>query len=158
MNRLVLCRVTACAALLLAGGTPHAARAQVAAAPPAAPGVASPVDSARLPLFDAVQRALAQYPATAAARAEHDRATAVAAEAKAARWPRLSIDGATTQFQEPMIVAPLHGFDVRTPPQFERTLVQGHATASWPCSTAAHAVRALIARPIWWMWRPPRRR
>jgi outer membrane protein TolC len=50
---------------------------------------------------------------------------------QAARLPRLQIEAGGTRFQEPMIVAPLHGFDLMSPPQFDALLLQGRATASY---------------------------
>ena len=38
--------------------------------------------------------------------------------------PRLNSSLTLTRFQEPMVVAPLHGFDPTSPPQFDRGLVQ----------------------------------
>jgi outer membrane protein len=88
-------------------------------------------DSARLTLSDAVDRALRTHPSVAAARAQRDRAGAELGEAKATRLPRLSLDASVNQFQLPMVVAPLHGFDPRNPPLFDRTLVQSGLSALW---------------------------
>jgi outer membrane protein len=88
-------------------------------------------DSGRLTLTDAVDRALRTHPTVASARAQRDRAAAEVGEATATRSPRVSLDAAVNQFQLPMVVAPLHGFDPRNPPLFDRTLVQSGLTAAW---------------------------
>ncbi|MFQ5746902.1 MAG: TolC family protein [Gemmatimonadota bacterium] len=78
-----------------------------------------------LTVSEAVRLALADHPSVGASRAELREADAAIGEAKAAWLPRLTADGSLTRFQEPMIVAPLHGFDFRRPPDFDRNLVQG---------------------------------
>lgn len=88
-------------------------------------------DTSRLTLPVAVRRALSQYPTVAAARAGRDRALADLGEASASRLPRLVLDASLTQFQEPMVVFPLHGFDPRNPPLFDRTLIQSGVSLSW---------------------------
>lgn len=88
-------------------------------------------DTSRLTLTTVVERALAAYPTVAAARAARERAGAELGEAKAALLPRLSLDGSLTRFEEPMVVLPLHGFDVRNPPVFDRTLIQSGLSLSW---------------------------
>ena len=88
-------------------------------------------DSGRLSLTDAVDRALRTHPTVAAARAQRDRAAAEVGEARATRLPRVTLDASVNQFQLPMVVAPLHGFDPRNPPLFDRTLVQSGISAFW---------------------------
>jgi outer membrane protein len=90
-------------------------------------------DTTGLSLTGAVTRALAAYPSVAAARAVRDRASAEAAEARAARMPRVVLDASLMRFQEPMLVLPLHSIPGpgQPPPRFDRTLVQAQATASW---------------------------
>jgi multidrug efflux system outer membrane protein len=88
-------------------------------------------DTARLTLTAVVDRALAGHPSVAAARAAVDRAEAEVDEAQAARRPRLALDMSLNQFQEPMVVQPLHGFDPRNPPHFDRTLLQSGLQLSW---------------------------
>lgn len=85
----------------------------------------APTVPARLELPGAVALALRTHPAVGAARALHESARAAIGEAGAGRWPSLVADGTTTRFEEPMVVAPLHGFDPTRPPAFDRTLVQG---------------------------------
>lgn len=96
--------------LLLAAalGSTHAATAQ-------SPG---------LTLEGAVRLALGRHPsvtATAEAVAGASRGTR---EARAARLPQLRVDASATRFEEPMVVAPLHGIDPQSPPLFDETLVQ----------------------------------
>ncbi|HKJ03195.1 MAG TPA: TolC family protein, partial [Longimicrobiales bacterium] len=64
-------------------------------------------------------------PAVGAAQARVDGAAATHAAARAAYLPTVAGSAGLTRFQEPMVVAPLHGFDPMNPPAFDRTLVQG---------------------------------
>lgn len=93
----------------------------------------APAGSSRAPqeLLDAVRAALAAHPSLVAAGARADAAEALAREASAQRLPHLSADWAATRFAEPMIVAPLHGFDPQRPPRFERVLLQGGVTLGY---------------------------
>lgn len=84
-----------------------------------------------LTLRGAARTALESHPLRGLPLAERDRAAAGVREARAAWLPRLSTEWAGTQHQEPMIVRPLHGFDPMSPPEFDRTLVQGGVSASW---------------------------
>jgi outer membrane protein TolC len=84
-----------------------------------------------LELREAARLALAAHPAALAARASVEGARGATAEARAATLPWLSIDGLAVRHQEPMVVAPLHGFDPLQPPVFERTLVQGSVSAGY---------------------------
>ena len=78
-----------------------------------------------LSLLDAADSALATHPSVLAARARVDGADAGSRRGRAASYLP-SVVGASSfaRFQEPMVVAPLHGFDPRFPPDFNRTLVQ----------------------------------
>ena len=78
-----------------------------------------------LTVQEAVSLALARHPAVARAEANAERGSHVTREAQAARLPQVSLESSVTRFQEPMVVAPLHGFDARNPPVFGRTLAQG---------------------------------
>jgi outer membrane protein TolC len=84
-----------------------------------------------LTLEQAVSASLARHPAMVEAEASSGRAEAGAREVHASRLPALSLEANLTQFQEPMVVAPLHGFDPRTPPVFDRLLAQGALTAAY---------------------------
>lgn len=86
---------------------------------------------ARIGLAQVVDRALASHPTIGAARAMIDRAGADAADARSARLPRLNVDASLNQFEEPMVVLPLHGFNPQNPPLFDRSLVQSGVTFGW---------------------------
>jgi outer membrane protein TolC len=117
-------RASACAAALLAVlvsvAVPTRATAQTGA------GAA---DS--LTLLDAVRAALAERPALGVAAAARDAAAADRTRAASDWWPRLSLDAGLTRFEEPMLVSPLHGFDLASIPDFDRTLVDATLGARW---------------------------
>jgi outer membrane protein len=81
-------------------------------------------DSSRLTLQTMVDRALKTHPAVAAAQAGVDRSTADLNDARSHLLPVLSFDGSLNRFEKPMVVAPLHGLDLRNPPLFDRTPYQ----------------------------------
>ncbi|HEY7472818.1 MAG TPA: TolC family protein [Gemmatimonadota bacterium] len=93
------------------------------------PASASQVDS--LTLLDAVGRALSERPALGAAAAARDAARADRARVAGDWWPRLSLEAGLMRFEEPMLVSPLHGFDLRSIPDFDRTLVDAALGARW---------------------------
>lgn len=78
-----------------------------------------------LTLGAALRAALAHHPRMAAADAVLDGAAAGLGEAAAARLPSLGMDGTFMRYGEPMVTAPLHGFNPLAPPAFDRTLLQG---------------------------------
>ncbi|MFP4623632.1 MAG: TolC family protein, partial [Gemmatimonadota bacterium] len=88
-------------------------------------------DGGPLRLDEVVGSALATHPEIAGARAELGAAAAEAGQVRAARWPTVAVSGLGTRYQEPMVVAPLHGFDPMAPPAFDETLYQGHASAEY---------------------------
>jgi TolC family type I secretion outer membrane protein len=88
-------------------------------------------DTTALTLASVLDRALAAYPTVAAARARADGAAADVGVTRAAWLPQLSVAGSVSRFQEPMVVAPLHGFDPLNPPEFDRTLIQPQVSFSW---------------------------
>jgi outer membrane protein len=92
-----------------------------------APG--TPAD--QLSLGEAVRLALVSYPAVGAADAGVDRATGARREAAARWYPAVAVSGSATRFEQPMIVRPLRSFDPTSPPDFDRTLVQGQATVAY---------------------------
>ncbi len=94
-------------------------------------GDARPGAGAALTLPDAVALALATHPAVGQARAQREMASAGLAQARSALLPTLSSQGSLARFQEPMVVAPLHGFDPMHPPEFDRSLVQGSLALSY---------------------------
>ncbi|MFN2316782.1 MAG: TolC family protein [Gemmatimonadales bacterium] len=85
----------------------------------------------RITMHEAVARALAHHPSITAAAHALAGARAGVSESAGARWPQLRLEAAATRFQEPMVVAPLHGFDPQSPPLFDRTLVQFTLGASY---------------------------
>lgn len=96
------------------------------------PGPAQAQDSAvTLSLAQAARRALATHPATRAAAARFEGAEAAVGEARAARLPSVSLSASATTWSDPMLVAPLHGFDPAAAPAFDETLIQGGVTASY---------------------------
>jgi len=77
-----------------------------------------------LSLLDAVDSALATHPSVLAARARVDGADAGRDAARASYLPSVVGASSFSRYEKPMVVAPLHGFDPRFPPDFNRTLVQ----------------------------------
>jgi outer membrane protein TolC len=92
---------------------------------------ASHVRAQSLTLPDAVDAALASHPSVSAAESRVDAAAGAGGVARAARFPGATVQGTLTRFQEPMIVAPLHGFDLTNVPDFDRTIVQGQLTVGY---------------------------
>lgn len=84
-----------------------------------------------LTLEEAVRRALERSPRVEMARAQHAAALAGRTEAAGARFPQLGLATSAMRFEQPMIVAPLHGLDLRRPPVFDRTLLQGSISLSY---------------------------
>jgi outer membrane protein len=78
-----------------------------------------------LVLMDAVDMGLSAHPRIRAAEANESASFAAIGRAKADKYPFINSQASLTQFQKPMIVAPLHGFDPTNPPQFEKTLIRG---------------------------------
>lgn len=84
-----------------------------------------------LSLIEAVQLGLAHHPRANTARAYEDATNARRRGAASARFPSVSLEGSAMGFQEPMIVAPLHGFDPTQPPVFARFLMQSRLLAHY---------------------------
>lgn len=84
-----------------------------------------------LTLVRAATLALEAHPSVEIARQDAQGAEATASEARAAWLPSLSAGGSVSRFQEPMVVAPFHGFDPGSAPDFDRTLIQGSLTLSY---------------------------
>lgn len=119
-----------CAALVLAA--PAAAQS----AGPASGIVAGAeqfrtTQSNALTLTAVVRHALEAYPAVSAARAGLDRAESAAGEVASTRYPFAALDASLSHFQEPMVVAPFHGFSPGALPDFEETLVQAGLTVGY---------------------------
>jgi outer membrane protein TolC len=84
-----------------------------------------------LTLSEAVARAERVHPAVAGAEAARARAASGAREARAARFPALALEAGGTHFEEPMLVAPFHRFDLQNLPRFETTLYQGAVSVAY---------------------------
>jgi len=82
-------------------------------------------------VHEAVERALARHPLIQSVQARHDGAQAGVAEARGSRWPQLRADFSALRFEEPMVVAPLHGFNPQDPPRFDRTLLQAQLSLGY---------------------------
>lgn len=82
-------------------------------------------------LLQAVRTAVAAHPTMRLAAARAQDAAAQARIAAADRLPQLALKSTAMRFQEPMIVAPLHGFDIQRPPVFDQTLIQGDLSLSY---------------------------
>jgi outer membrane protein len=100
---------------------------------PGAAGLRAPMGDTvpALELTAAVAAALASHPRLAGAESRVGVAEAEAGAARSALLPSLAVSGVATRYEEPMVVAPLHGFDPARPPEFDETLYQGHATAEY---------------------------
>jgi outer membrane protein TolC len=86
-----------------------------------------------LTLSEAVTLARETHPSLGAARAGEDAASAALGQAKSRWWPQLGSQAGVARYQEPMIVAPIHGFtqDQFEHIEFQRTLIQGNASLTW---------------------------
>lgn len=93
--------------------------------------LAVPAAAQPLTLSDAVERALSRFPAVEAARARQQEAEEALGEARASRRPRGRVIGSATQYQEPMVVTPIHGFGPGLFPEFDETLGQATFTVSY---------------------------
>jgi len=100
--------------------------AQLAGQEPTAQARAGP-----LTLADAARAALEADPLLRSNLARADANAAGEGAARAGRLPRLSLEASALRFGEPMVVAPLHGFDPTSPPEFDRTLAQGSLTLGY---------------------------
>lgn len=114
-----LTRIAIAAAMGVALGTARAAGAQ-----DHAPATAWTLGAT-------VDRALATHPSVESARAGQDDTQSGIGEAQAAWWPSVRLGGTATRHEEPALVVPLHGFSLQAPPVFDRTVLQGSATASY---------------------------
>ncbi len=85
----------------------------------------------RVPLDEAVRLALETHPSIGGTEARAESAAETEGVARSAWYPSLSAVASATRFQEPMLVAPLHGFELATVPEFDRTLVRGGLDLAW---------------------------
>ncbi|GMV06756.1 MAG: hypothetical protein AMXMBFR53_30310 [Gemmatimonadota bacterium] len=105
--------------------TTHGRRARLLAAALWAAALPLPLAGQdALTLSAAADAALASHPSVLAADARLDGADAGRRAARAAFLPSVVGSSGLTRHAEPMVVAPLHGFDPTHPPDFDRTLVQ----------------------------------
>ncbi|HJS72800.1 MAG TPA: TolC family protein [Vicinamibacteria bacterium] len=81
----------------------------------------------RLTLAEAAARALSYYPSVQASMADVDVAESAMDEAEAARFPTLDVGGGVDHFGDPMIVFPIHAFNLDLLPPFDRNLWQAQA-------------------------------
>ena len=75
--------------------------------------------------------ALRHYPTVAEAAATHEAAEGAVSQTRATRYPTLFTDASLARYQEPSLVAPLHGFDPTAAPEFDRDLVRGNVGFSY---------------------------
>jgi outer membrane protein TolC len=79
----------------------------------------------KLTLLEAVESALLTHPSIEAARAGEEESMALVGRSGAERYPQLGGNVSLVQYDKPMLVAPLFGFDLTEPPQFDKTLIRG---------------------------------
>lgn len=84
-----------------------------------------------LSLHEAARLALVTHPSVAAAEARRDAAEAGRDEAAAAWLPDVALDASYTRFEEPMLVTPLHAFDLTQRPVFDRDVVVATLASRW---------------------------
>src|SRR5262245_36596809 len=94
-------------------------------------GLPSLLNAQSLSVGQAAQLVAERHPIVAAARASVARAQAGVQEAGAARLPTVGIDASLTQFQKPMVVAPIHSLRPGNLPEFDNTLIQGNLGANY---------------------------
>jgi outer membrane protein TolC len=88
-------------------------------------------DTTRLTLDAAVQLALQRAPILESARQARAGANGARRQV-ASQWrPQVGADATLTQFEEQMLVGPIHAFTPATIPPFDPTLVQGNLNAGW---------------------------
>ncbi len=114
-----------------------------ASAPASAPAAVTP-----LSLDSAIASALASNPTMQAAQAQVDRAEAGQVDARSAWLPSLSLDAGVMRYQLPMVVAPLHGIDLKHLPAFDNALAQGGVSLGWTLFDAARGARNGRARAL----------
>lgn len=85
----------------------------------------------RVSLADAVRRALDHDPVLGASVASGEAAGAAVGEARARWFPVVALTGSATQFQEPMIATPIHGFEPDRIPPFDETLFSAGVTLQY---------------------------
>ena len=84
-----------------------------------------------LPLPDAVDQALARFPSVEASRARQEEAQRALDEARFNRRAKGRLTASAIQYEEPMVVTPIHGFGPGLFPKFDETLGQATLTVSY---------------------------
>ncbi len=101
----------------------------------AALAVAAPLRAADPPAFltleEAVTQALRSNPSVQAAADRVDQAEAAVREAKTGFGPKIAATVLGTEYEEPMVVSPIHSFSPGNFPDFDRTLIQGALNADY---------------------------
>ncbi len=93
--------------------------------------VAWPASAERLTPARAAEMALATHPSVAAARAERQASAAEHDESRALFRPVVQLGVAATQYEEPSLASPIHGFRPDLFPTFDTTLYQPSVRASY---------------------------
>ena len=88
-------------------------------------------DTTRLTLAAAVQLALQRAPILESARQARAGASGARRQVSSQWFPQVGADATLTQFEEQMLVGPIHAFTPSAIPPFDRTLVQGNLNAGW---------------------------
>ncbi|HSG81638.1 MAG TPA: TolC family protein [Gemmatimonadota bacterium] len=101
----------------------------------AANGVMAQQSGPRDPLtvIQAVRLAQQTHPSVGVARASEAAASAAVGQTRAQWWPFLGTGANLLGYNEPMIVAPIHGFTEQQFQriEFEKTLIQGNVSLGW---------------------------
>ncbi|MGH7570857.1 MAG: TolC family protein [Gemmatimonadota bacterium] len=84
-----------------------------------------------LTLLEAARLALESHPSVGAAEARRAAAAASHDEAAAAWFPDVTLEADYTRFEEPMLVTPLHAFDLTQRPVFDRDVVVATLASRW---------------------------
>ena len=101
-----------------------------------------------LTVHETVKIALMKHPAIQFAEATAARGEHMVSELSATRRPQLTLESSLTQFEEPMIVAPLHRLDPREVPVFDNTLGQGSLSLGYTLFDASRGDRIARARAL----------
>jgi outer membrane protein len=82
-------------------------------------------------LVEAVRLAFAHHPSMGIADAREGVSVGMLRQAEAAKLPAIHSEASLARYQEPSLVAPLHGFDPTMAPEFDRNLVRGNLMVSY---------------------------
>ena len=91
----------------------------------------SALSQATLTLSQAVAMTLKTHPFLLGGVARHRAAEEAHGVSAGDRFPSLSLRGTATQFEEPMIVTPIHAFEPSLVPPFDETLFQARAVVGY---------------------------